>query len=173
MDCAHPLVLNIGVPISGASSIMSTYDEATPYVAITKGYGGTWTLPSEIKFAEAIGALSSLTEPFEVLHLQITWESIPSCLCMICSMCHQQFTPVSEMNIVREFFGGHANFGGPKSTLLVVRFSFCKNWLKGHDPYCNLEILACRKFSRISCKIREIRENLLFYSSHTVKVHSY
>ncbi len=34
LDCAHPLVLNNGAPISWASSIMSVYDEATPYVAI-------------------------------------------------------------------------------------------------------------------------------------------
>ena len=39
VDCAHPLVLNNGAPISWASSIMGTSDEATPY---------TWTLPSEM-----------------------------------------------------------------------------------------------------------------------------
>ncbi len=34
LDCAHPLVLNKGAPISWARSIMSVYDEATPYVTI-------------------------------------------------------------------------------------------------------------------------------------------
>ena len=49
LDCAHPLVLNNGAPISWARSIMSVYDEATPY-------GDTSTLPSVMKFPEAIGA---------------------------------------------------------------------------------------------------------------------
>ncbi len=49
MDCAHPLVLNNRAPIRWARSIMSVYDEATPYA-------DTSTLPSEMKFAEAIGA---------------------------------------------------------------------------------------------------------------------
>ena len=31
LDCAHPLVLNNGAPISWASSILSMYDEATPW----------------------------------------------------------------------------------------------------------------------------------------------
>ncbi len=38
LDCAHPLVLNNRAPISWARSIMSLYDEATLYVAITKGF---------------------------------------------------------------------------------------------------------------------------------------
>ena len=32
MDCGHPLVLNNGAPFNLAGSIMSMYDEATPYV---------------------------------------------------------------------------------------------------------------------------------------------
>ncbi len=38
LDCAHPLVLNNRATISWASSIMTVNDEATPYVAITKGF---------------------------------------------------------------------------------------------------------------------------------------
>ncbi len=44
LHCAHLFVFNNGAPISWASSIMSVYDD-------------TWTFPSGMKFAEAIGAL--------------------------------------------------------------------------------------------------------------------
>ncbi len=76
---------------------------------------------------------------------------------------------ITLLFINKQFVSWHANFGRLFDGLRQVRFSFCKNLLKGREPYCKTGLIHDRKISRtarFSRKSRNFpaRENFLFYS---------